>query len=111
MRRFLAEHGVPYRFPGRAVMDHVQRVIGARFEHIAPLHTIRSVRCPVLLVHGVHDGTVPYADARRLAAVAPAAELLPVEGGHDLRDALAPHAGDIVGFLRRAMAQPGATGP
>jgi len=39
--------------------------------------------------------------------MAPAAVLLPVAGGHDLRDALAPHADEIVGFLRRAMTEAG----
>ena len=60
---------------------HVQRTIGTSFDAIAPLHTLARVRCPVLLVHGTADATVPFEDARRLAAVCAAAALLPVDGG------------------------------
>jgi len=103
MRRFLAEKRVPYRPLGWYVIRHVQRVIGARFDDIAPLATVRRTRCPVLLVHGRHDTTAPFDDAQRLqAAAAPGTELLAVDGDHDLREALAPHAGRIVEFLRSA---------
>ena len=104
MRRWLAEHRLPYPVIGWAVLRHVQRVIGARFDDIAPLHTLPRVRCPVLLVHGRDDGTVPFDDARRLLKAAQpagrAVELLAVAGDHDLRDALAPHAPEIVRFLQ-----------
>jgi fermentation-respiration switch protein FrsA (DUF1100 family) len=60
-----------------------------------------------LLVHGLHDETVPYADAERLrAASAGRTELLPVPAGHDLGDALGPQAATIVGFFRQALAVP-----
>lgn len=107
MRRWLAEHRLPYPVLGWAVLHHVQRVIGARFDAIAPLHTLPRLRCPVLLVHGRDDRTVPFDDARRLQRAAQQAgrpvELLAVAGDHDLRDALAPHAPEIVGFLQRAL--------
>jgi fermentation-respiration switch protein FrsA (DUF1100 family) len=82
----------------------VQRVIGARFDDIAPLHTLARVSCPVLLVHGRDDRTVPFADAQRLQAIAQQATLLPVDGDHDLRNSLAPHGAALVGFLRAALA-------
>jgi pimeloyl-ACP methyl ester carboxylesterase len=89
------------------VTRHVQRVIGARFDDIAPLATLPRLRCPVLLVHGRQDDTVPYADAERLrAASGGRAELLPLPGGHDLGDALGPQAAAIVGFFRQALAVP-----
>lgn len=103
MRRWLAETRLPYPVLGWYVLRHVQRVIGARFDDIAPLHTITRVRCPVLLVHGQHDDTVPFDDARRLQAAAGQAELLAVTGTHDLRDSLGPHRERLVGFLQRAM--------
>jgi fermentation-respiration switch protein FrsA (DUF1100 family) len=55
-----------------------------------------------LLVHGIADGTVPVEDAHRLLSVSHRARLLLVEGDHDLRNALAPHAHTLVMFLQSA---------
>jgi len=106
MRRFLAERHVPYPVLGWYVLRHVQRVIGTHFDAIAPLRTIARIRCPVLLVHGLHDTTVPFDDAIRLHAVSTRAQLLPVAGDHDLREPLRPHAQVLVDFLTRAMDDP-----
>jgi pimeloyl-ACP methyl ester carboxylesterase len=107
MRRWLHEQHLPWWPLGWAVSRHVQRVIGARFDDIAPLASLPRLRCPVLLVHGRHDETVPYGDAERLhAASGGRTELLPVQAGHDLGEALGPHAADIVGFVMRALAVP-----
>lgn len=103
MRRFIAEKRVPYPVLGWYVLRHVQRVIGTPFDAIAPLHTITRVRCPVLLVHVLHDSTVPFDDARRLQAASAGAHLLPVAGDHDLREALMPQAAKLVDFLDRAL--------
>lgn len=104
MRRWLAEHRLPYTVIGWYVLRYVQRVIGARFDDIAPIHTVARVTCPVLLVHGRDDLIVPLDDALRLRRSAHKAELLVVEGDHDLRETLAPHAPEIVEFLRRSLA-------
>lgn len=106
MRRFMAEKRVPYPVLGWYVLRHVQRVIGASFDEIAPLNTIVRVRCPTLLVHGRSDATVPVGDAKRLLAAAGHAQLLLVDGDHDLRQALAPHSSALVGFLQAAFAAP-----
>lgn len=111
MRRFMAEKRVPYPVLGWYVLRHVQRVIGASFDDIAPLATLPHVRCPTLLVHGRGDQTVPVDDAQRLLAVSGHAQLLLVEGDHDLREALAPHAKALVDFLRAACATPAASVP
>ena len=104
MQRFLAEQRVPYAPFGWYVLRHVQRVIGYRFDDIAPLSTLQRVRCPVLLVHGCDDQTVPFADAERLHALAAdRSELLPVAAGHDLSEALVSNNAQIVGFLRRSL--------
>jgi dipeptidyl aminopeptidase/acylaminoacyl peptidase len=110
MRRFMADKRVPYPIVGWYVMRHVQRVIGARFDDFAPLHTIARVRCPVLLVHGTGDADVPLQDAQRLQAASAGARLLLVDGGHDLRGAMAAHAPALLHFLRSACAAP-AEGP
>ena len=104
MRRFMAEKRVPYAVLGWYVLRHVQRVIGASFDDIAPLTTLPRVRCPVLLVHGRGDATVPFSDALRLRAASDFVELLSVEGDHDLRGSLVVAAGVVVAFLRSARA-------
>lgn len=107
MRRWLAEYHLPYPVLGWYVLRHVQRVIGARFDDIAPLHTIARVVCPVLLLHGRDDTVVPFADALRLQRAGRQAELIVVAGNHDLREALAPHRAALVDFLRRSLAADG----
>jgi len=102
MRRFMAEKRIPHSPLGWYVLRHVQKVIGITFDEIAPLRTLAAVRCPTLLVHGISDQRVPVEDAYRLMAVSSRARLLLVEGGHDLSDALAPHADTLVKFLRSA---------
>lgn len=103
MRRWLQTRHLGWPPLADAVMRQVQHLIGARFDDIAPLRSIRKAPCPVMLVHGMEDETVPFEDALRLRHVRPDAEILPVTGGHDLRTALAPHAPLIVGFLHRVV--------
>ncbi|WP_296672124.1 alpha/beta fold hydrolase [Rhodoferax sp.] len=105
MRRFLSSHGVVYPVIGWYVLRHVQRVIGARFDDIAPVNTIVRVACPVLLVHGTQDEMVPFDDARRLYAAARAGgvSLMAVAGHHDPSDALVEELPQIVDFLQQAM--------
>lgn len=102
MRGWMADKHVPYPLIGWYVLRHVEHVIGASFDDIAPLATIARAKCPVLLVHGRQDTTVPFSDAERLAGVAPGVTLLAVDGDHDLRDALAPHTAALVAFLAGA---------
>ncbi|RUQ41771.1 MAG: alpha/beta fold hydrolase [Candidatus Competibacteraceae bacterium] len=68
MRRFLTSYRIPYPLPGAYILRYVQRVIGHRFADIAPVNTIARIRCPVLLVHGHDDTTVPVTDAARIHA-------------------------------------------
>ena len=102
MRRFMAEKRIPHFPLGWYVLRHVQRVIGTTFDKIAPLNTLTAVRCPTLLVHGIGDRTVPVEDAYRLLAASSQVRLLLVDGDHDLRQALAPHALALVAFLSTA---------
>lgn len=85
MRRFLQEARIPYPLVGWFVMQHVQRVIGAQFDDIAPVNSIRQLHCPVLLVHGTEDSVVPVSDLHRLmqAGAAGQVQCLCVRGGHD----------------------------
>lgn len=99
MERWLQEHHIPRRWIGTAILEHVQDVIGERFDHIAPLHQLPRIVCPVLLVHGAQDETVPVCDAHRLHAASRRGDLLVVEGDHDLRQSLAPRSDGLVRFF------------
>lgn len=106
MCRLLAAAHVPYPVLGWYVLHHVQRVIGARFDDIAPIASVARLRCPVLLVHGTDDPMVPFDDARRLqaAGLPGAVQCLSVPGGHDPTQALDEHMPEVIGFLQRLFA-------
>jgi len=105
MRRWLAERRIPFHPVGWYVLRHVQRVIGASFDAIAPVNTIAQVGCPVLLVHGIDDEIVPHGDAARLAAAGRtgAVQCLSVEGTHDLAQAMRRHQPALLRFLDRCV--------
>lgn len=100
MRRWLRAHHIPSLWLGDWVLGHVQRVIGAQFDDIAPIKTAAKTMCPVLVVHGAQDETVPVQDAHRilLASGQAADACLLVTGGHDLSKALGE--GQLHGVLQ-----------
>lgn len=84
MRRFLATKRIPFLPLGWYALRYVERVIGHRFSAIAPENTVRRAHCPVLLVHGTEDETVPASDAERLAERSEGrAQLLLMRGHHE----------------------------
>lgn len=103
MRRWLAALHVPYRPFGWLINRYVEQVIGARFETIAPVRVIGAIRCPVLLLHGRQDTTVPVADARALCAAGNGrVTLVECDGNHQHFDDL-PHLEQVmVDFLQRS---------
>lgn len=104
MRRLLTTWRVPYIPFGWYVLRYIQHVIGFRFDDIAPLNTIGRIRCPVLLVHGTEDATVPVEEAQALhARCNRAGRLLLVKGSHDSYEDLERQIGDVVVFLDHAM--------
>jgi dipeptidyl aminopeptidase/acylaminoacyl peptidase len=106
MRRLLARQHLPFMPIGWYVLYQVQRLIGYRFDDIAPEHSITRVHCPVLLAHGRSDETVPFSDAERLLAAGRKANqpvrLLALEGNHEVSDALLQHKGAMLEFLTHA---------
>jgi len=104
MRRWLAGMHIPYWPLGAYILAYVQRVIGHRFDAIAPCHTIARVACPVLIVHGLADETVPVAEAREIHAAgnSDAVELLLLPGSHDNYADLEQAVGRLQEFLDRA---------
>ncbi len=109
MRRWLAWRRIPYWPVGWAVLAYVQHVIGTRFERIAPVNTIRSVRCPVLLAHGTEDTTVPVDEARQIYTNRShdRVELLLMQGSHDEYAEMDIGIDAIGAFLGRALGQTG----
>lgn len=85
MRRWFAAKGIHYRLAGSLILKYVEWVIGHRFDDIAPINTIRRVRCPTLLVHGGEDATVPVSEAHALLAARSGehVRLKIVAGSHD----------------------------
>ncbi len=102
MRRLLASKHIPYIPLGWAILLYVQHVIGHRFDDIAPLNTIRKVRCPTLLAHGAEDTTVPVVEARAIHAARAGdhVRLKIIPGSHDDYGDIDREAEALVDFLR-----------
>jgi len=86
------------------VMNYVQWIIGHRLDDIAPMNTYCKISCPVLLVHGDKDKTIPLADMHMIADNCPdkKSEILVIKGaGHDSLHKLRDHAQELVNFLKR----------
>jgi len=104
MRRYLDRFRIP-GFLQTGINRYVEWVIGYRFDDIAPRNTVCRIRCPVLLVHGTADRTVPIGDAEairdRCRHNPP--ELLRIEGGdHDSVDRIEHNADRLIAFLKNA---------
>ncbi len=102
MRRWLAEKGLPFFPLGWYVLTYVQWVIGYRFDAIAPVNSIQSIRCPILLMHGSEDTTVPPDDAKALYERRPHHEVILriLPGEHDASDEIGQHMDELAGFLK-----------
>jgi dipeptidyl aminopeptidase/acylaminoacyl peptidase len=68
MRHQLSSHHVPFNPFGWLLIKYLQRVVGFRFEEIAPERFIGKTSATVLLIHGENDETVPLSHAERLLA-------------------------------------------
>ena len=105
MQRWLDERRVPYWPVGWLVNRYLERIIGARFNDIAPVNTLAKASCPVLLMHGLQDTVVPVIDARRiwLNRSTTQATLIECNGTHDTFDEAHTVTGHILTFLRRVV--------
>jgi pimeloyl-ACP methyl ester carboxylesterase len=105
MRRWLAAKRIPFRPLGWLILRYVEWAIGHRFDGIAPINTIRNVRCPTLIVHGADDGIVPVSEARSIHAARSGShvQLKIVAGSHDDFADLDKQLPDIVAFLSRGI--------
>lgn len=100
MRRALRRWPLP-DLVVRLVLRYVEWVIGHRFDTIAPLSTAGRLRCPLLLVHGAADTTVPVSDAHAIAqAHRTRLQLLEVaDAAHDSVERIEAHAPALLAFL------------
>lgn len=101
MRRWFASRRVPYWPMGWLINRYLERVIGARFDDIAPVNTLAKTHCPVLLVHGLQDDTVPVDDARRILQNRQRCDVTLMEcgGTHDAFDDPREVIAHIISFL------------
>jgi len=102
MQRFLKQVHVP-SFLISFVIRYVEWLIGYRYEEIAPINTICHIKCPVLLVHGKADRTVPVEDALTIerGCRRPYIRLLMVDNaGHESVEKIKTHKKELVEFLR-----------
>ena len=85
MRRWFKAKAIPYRPVGWLILRYVEWTIGYKFDAIAPINTIRRIQCPVLLVHGAEDDTVPVEEAQAIyaARLGNHVQLRVVAGSHD----------------------------
>jgi pimeloyl-ACP methyl ester carboxylesterase len=102
MQRWLARRRVPYWPLGWLVNRYLERIIGARFDDIAPVNTLAKASCPILLVHGLQDTTVPVVDARSIwhNRSTTQATLIECNGTHETFDDVQAVMRQILAFLR-----------
>jgi len=106
MRRQMQTHFIPYMPVGWAVLRYIERTIGIHYEAIAPVNTIRNIRCPVLLIHGGKDRSVPAGDAEAIYAqrTHSRVELLTLpDAGHDSVGHIERHGDHLLAFLQGAL--------
>jgi len=102
MQRFLKQSHIP-AFLSTVVIRYVEWVIGHCYDEIAPVNTICHIQCPVLLVHGESDRTVPVEDALAIeeGCRRPHITLLTVEGaGHESVEKIKLHKKELIAFLQ-----------
>jgi dipeptidyl aminopeptidase/acylaminoacyl peptidase len=109
MRRWLAAKRIPHWPLGAYILAYVQRVIGYRFDAIAPCNTISRIACPVLIVHGEADDTVPVSEAREIYAArrSDLVELLLIPGSHDDYGDIGLQMASVCDFLQRSFGPDG----
>ncbi len=101
MRRYLKKLHIPGLII-QLIFRYIEWVIGHKFYAIAPLNTVCKISCPILLIHGKNDSTVPIEDARAILKQCPGSliSLLEIEGaGHDSVDQIEKHSHKLINFL------------
>ena len=83
-----------------ALLQAVERMIGHRYDDIAPRSRISDVGVPVMLMHGDEDSVIPFQDSIDLHERLPESELVIVPGGtHSDLEAFEPFFPRVDEFL------------
>lgn len=104
MRRYLQKLYLPQPLIN-LTLRYVERVIGHPFDDIAPMNSLCKIKCPVLLVHGDADKTIPVSDMYMIAdnCKTHRTQTLVIAGAdHDSVDRLEQHSAKLVGFLQES---------
>ena len=104
MQRYLRRFHLPL-LTRKLIMRYVEWVIGHRFSTFAPLDTVCKINCPILLVHGKDDTTIPVDDARAILSNCPEPHLTLLEindANHDSVEKIEQHGDQLISFLRGA---------
>ena len=88
MRRFMKNARIPDLL-APAVLSYVEFIIGRKYDDIAPINTVGKIKCPVLMVHGEADRTVPVSDLKAIRdkyqGQGPEFEIIPKAGHTSLK--------------------------
>jgi pimeloyl-ACP methyl ester carboxylesterase len=85
-----------------AILRMVERMIGHRYDDIAPRSRIADVEVPVMLMHGDADSVIPFRDSIDLHDRLPGSQLVIVPGGtHSDLEAFEPFFPTVDEFLRK----------
>lgn len=90
-----------------SILEYVQWMIGFRFDDIAPMNTAAKLDCPVLLVHGNADTTVPVSEAHVIYRNChnEDCELIEIDDAdHDSVDKIEQHGHELIAFLDQKFA-------
>ncbi len=88
------------------ILQVVERMIGHRYDEIAPRNRVGDITVPVLFMHGEDDVVIPVTDSIELHERLPGSRLIVVpDGTHSDLDRFEPYFDDVDAFLRVALAE------
>jgi pimeloyl-ACP methyl ester carboxylesterase len=88
-----------------AILQIVERMIGHRYDEIAPRNRIGDVTVPVMLMHGEEDTVIPVTDSMELHGRLPGSELIIVpDGTHSDLEPFEPYFEEVDSFLKASLA-------
>ncbi len=105
MRSYLDRYWMPELIKSM-ILRYVEWVIGHRFDDIASMNRLKFIQCPVLLVHGTADETVPVSDVHLIRENGRGRRpklLLIEDGGHESIERIKQHEKELLGFLEKVM--------
>ncbi len=87
------------------ILQVVERMIGHRYDEIAPRNRVGDITVPVLFMHGENDTVIPPTDSIELHERLPGSRLIVVPNGtHSDLDRFEPYFDDVDAFLRTSLA-------